>query len=205
MQKIPSAPLIRWKSRFWSEGSSAIISRELVLALDTLGYSVAAHNLRPSQIDGQLVDDPARRDRLRTLDQRAQDYPATHVVRCAASDTDDSQLIEGVWDIQPPAAEHVTFLTLPYGYLPSTAQATTDSRLLSQIWGCSQHVADTLVAAGFAPEKVRRVPLGYAPDVFNPHVEPTKLSTSRRFRFMSSSVSSGSIYHYVGQCNKIAK
>jgi glycosyltransferase involved in cell wall biosynthesis len=179
---------IRWKSKLWSEGSSAIISREMILALSRLGCSISVHNLSPDQQQPLLLNDINRLTRLQEIEKVETSVLETFVVRCAAPETYETDLIEGYLDITPNAQANITFFTLPYGYLPPDISLDTGNRLLAQIWGCSHHVVDTLIARGFDPVKVRRIPLGYAPDIFHPDVTPMKLSTPKRFRFVHVSI-----------------
>jgi glycosyltransferase involved in cell wall biosynthesis len=93
-----------------------------------------------------------------------------------------------MWDLTEGVRGNIAFLTLPYGYLPDGAKPETANRLLSQVWGCSNHVVQTLVEIGFDPAKVYRVPLGYAPDVFHPGVRAAILPTQKRCRFIHVSI-----------------
>jgi glycosyltransferase involved in cell wall biosynthesis len=177
---------IRWRAQIWADGSSAIISRELVLALDALGAAVTVDDLAPERI-APLLHDGARRAKLRQLCVPASGEAPVRI-RTAVPDEHDPGLVEGIWDVDPAARGSVAFVTLPNGYLPPGARVDTGARLLNQVWACSDYVAGTLVEMGFPAAMVRTVDLGYAPDVFHPGIRPADLPTRKRFRFVHASI-----------------
>lgn len=189
----PAVPII-WQTRLWSEGSSALVSRELVLALDRAGYPVAVQNLAPHRTAGRSAVDGGRRRRLDRLAVREYPLPESLVVRCAKP-SEGEDLVEGMWSVTPGARGDIAYLTTAYGYLPDGADPATANALLTQVWGCSRFVVDTLAEIGFDPARLHRVPLGFAPDVCSPRTPPADIPTTKSFRFLHASIP---YLHYKG-------
>ncbi|HEV3365398.1 MAG TPA: glycosyltransferase family 4 protein [Acidimicrobiia bacterium] len=188
-----TVPIV-WQTRLWSDGSSAQLSRDLVLALDRAGYPVAIHNLDPVRVAGRRGIEAASRLRLDQLASARYPNAESLVVRCAKPNPGED-LVEGMWAVTPQALGNIAYLTTAYGYLPAAASPATANAVLTQVWGCSRFVVETLAEIGFDPAKLRRVPLGFCPDLFSPGTRPADIPTGKTFRFLHVSIP---YVHYKG-------
>jgi glycosyltransferase involved in cell wall biosynthesis len=181
------APPVVWMTRFWSQGSSALVSRELVLALAASGHTVRIHNLAPEVRTGLSHIRPHALRALQALEAAPTRLRDACVVRCSRPKPSES-LVDGMWQSDIEARHRVTYLTTAYGYLPPGATPEGGLRLMSQIWGCSDFVVDTLRQTGFDRHKLKRVPLGFNPETYNTGVQPESPPTNKKCCFIHVSI-----------------
>ncbi len=85
------------------------------------------------------------------------------------------------WE-RPPSGKLVVFQPWEYGHLP---EGWVDGATAAdEIWVYSRWVRDVYVRSGVPAEKVKLIPLGFDPEVFQPHGKPFALPVHRQTRFL---------------------
>lgn len=162
-----------WEGGFFETHSLALVNRELVRGLLTLGgvdVSLRLRELESPKFDPSALPDLA--PLLERLD-RALDGKPTVYVRHAWPPVFDT----------PQARKWVMIQPWEYGRLPVDWVEPMRDRV-DEIWAYTETVRRFYIDSGVPGEKIHRVPLGVDPARFRPDARPVSLPTDKKVRFL---------------------
>jgi glycosyltransferase involved in cell wall biosynthesis len=87
------------------------------------------------------------------------------------------------WFARPKNGAFVLIQPWEFGWLPR-AWIDPIARSVDEVWAHTRYVRDIYLRSGVDPRKVKLVPLGVDPALFNPHRAPARIGTSKSFKFL---------------------
>ncbi|MBV8245956.1 MAG: glycosyltransferase family 4 protein [Candidatus Eremiobacteraeota bacterium] len=160
-----------FEGEFFTLQSSAIVNRELGLALSRLPQI----DLSIRVVEPQSYLNAADAARFAALAQRR-----------AGPNAGADVYIRQTWPAyleRPNARRYAAILPWEFGALPAAWIAPL-RRNVDEVWCLSRYVRDVYLAAGFPEEVLAIVPCGIDPEVFTPDGPRAALPTQKGFKFL---------------------
>ena len=160
---------VLWEGSFFVHHSLANINREIAVLLARRDIDLGLIPYEPHQFDESL--DPS----FRLITDRLNRAPAH--VDCH---------VRHRWPpvfTRPRKGAFILIQPWEYGSLPRAWVRAID-RTVAEVWVHTNYVRDIYRQSGVPPEKIKMIPLGVNPDVFNPRVPPARLDATRSFTFL---------------------
>jgi glycosyltransferase involved in cell wall biosynthesis len=172
---------VAWEGDFEALHWLAIVNRAMCRGLIERGHDVRLIAAQPGSVIGpdERVELDAR------LRQRRLAIAGTSAARDGLSVFDAQVHVRHCWPplIEPSACGKCVLMqpwefgSLPKAWVPMLRQ-------VDEVWAYSRFVRDCFLEAEVARDKVHVVPLGVAPDVFRPGLEPLTLQAGPEYRLL---------------------
>ena len=165
----PSRLGVIWEGSFFVHHSLANVNREVALLLARRPIDLGLVPYEPHQFDERAHPS------YRLIADRLHHRPAA--VHCH---------VRHRWPpafARPARGAFVLIQPWEFGWLPR-AWVRPISRAVDEAWVHTRYVRDIYVRSGVDPRKVRVIPLGVNPLLFNPRRRPARLPTSKSYRFL---------------------
>ena len=172
---------VAWEGDFDALHSLAIVNRAVCRGLIDRGHDVRliANSTLPAVETDERVELDAQ------LRQRRLAVAGTSAARDGLSVFDAQVHVRHCWPpvIEPPArGKWVLMQPWEFGSLPKAWVPML--RRVDEVWAYSRYVRDCFLEAEVPRDKVHVVPLGIAPEVFRPGVEPFALQAGPEIRLL---------------------
>ncbi len=161
-------PGVRWEGSQFVHHSLAVINRNVCSRLIAAGYPVSIIPYEPDEFKPEG-------DALKALAMRVQ-APLDHV----------DVHVRHQWppDLSPPdRGKWVVIQPWEFGSLPRSWVEVFATQV-DEMWVPSTYVRQVYVDSGVPADRVVVIPNGFDPTVFHPGVEPYRLKTEKKFKFL---------------------
>jgi glycosyltransferase involved in cell wall biosynthesis len=177
----PGLVRVAWEGDFKALHSLAIVNRAMCRGLIDRGHEVRLIAAQPGSVIGpdERVELDAR------LRQRRLAIPATSAAQDGLSVCDAQVHVRHCWPpvIEPPArGKWVLMQPWEFGSLPKAWISMLCQ--VDEVWPYSRYVRECFLEAQVPRDKVHVVPLGVAPEVFRPGLEPLTLQAGPEYRLL---------------------
>jgi glycosyltransferase involved in cell wall biosynthesis len=179
--EIPAIVRVAWEGDFEALHSLATVNRAMCRGLIDRGHDVRLIAAQPGSViePDECVEPDVR------LRQRRLAIAGTCAARDALFAFDAQVHVRHCWPpvIEPPASGKCVLMqpwefgSLPKAWIPMLRQ-------VDEVWAYSRYVRDCYLEAGVPRDKTHVVPLGIAPEVFRPGLEPLPLQAGPEIRLL---------------------